>query len=180
MTSSRRPRGACALVVVSLLCCAFSFSAVAAAADGDAEDGTVGEFLKSELGPAPVAAEVPSLTESAIKILVALCVVLALVVGLAFLLKRATYRMRQVGGGTISVVSQVPLGPSQFLSVVDIAGEIVVLGVTEHSVTALSTIEDTAAVEQLRSDPSGSGKPALLQGVPGFRQWLDRAQRGDA
>jgi flagellar protein FliO/FliZ len=179
MTTSGRLRGACALAVVSLLCCALSLHVVVAAADGESESTTVGGLLESEFGAVPDSPTAPSLTESAIKILVALCVVLALVVGLGLLLKRATFRMRQAGGGTISVVSQVPLGPSQFLSVVDIAGEIVVLGVTEHSVTALSTIEDASAVEQLRNDPSGAGKTALLPGVPGFRQWLDRAQRGD-
>lgn len=177
MSMSGRLRGALALFVVSVLCCC---CALAVAADGDeSEDTAVGGFLGTGPETAPELPVAPSLAESAVKILVALCVVLALVVGLAFLLKRATFRMRQVGGGSISVVSRVPLGPSQFLSVVDIAGEIVVLGVTEHSVTALSSIEDTSAIAQLREDHSASGKPsALIPGVSGFRQWLDRAQRG--
>ncbi len=178
MTMPGRRRGAIALSVVSLLAW-FCLCLAVVAADGDVDTPTYPEYVASGREAQPDADDDLNLTMATIKILVALCVVLALVVGLALVLKRATYRMRHVGGGTISVMSQVPLGPTQFLTVVDIAGEIVVLGVTEHTVTALSSIEDAAAVEQLREDSSGYGKAgALLQSVPSFRQWLDRAERG--
>jgi flagellar biosynthetic protein FliO len=172
-----RLRGAGALVVVSLLCCCWVVTS--GAADGDPVEAPAGGFLGTGVGTDLDLPPAPNLAVSAVKMLVALCVVLGLVVGVALLLKRATFRMRQVGGGGITVVSRVPLGPTQFLSVVDIAGEIVVLGVTEHSVTALSSIEDTSAIAQLRADSSAAAKPGgLIPGVSGFRQILERAQRG--
>jgi len=177
MIVRRRRSGALALLVVSLLACS-CLCLNAVAADGDSGATTFPDYVASGKEAQTRAPATPSLVMPTVKILVALCVVLALVVALALVLKRLTYRMRQVGGGTIAVMSQVPLGPTQFLTVVDIAGEVVVLGVTEHTVTALSTIEDAAAVEQLREDSSSYGKPgALIPGVPSFRQWLDRAER---
>jgi flagellar protein FliO/FliZ len=178
MTMSGRLPGVIALLVVSLVVC-FSLCLNAVAADEDTAAATFPEYIASGGDARTDADEAPNLTVATVKILVALCVVLALVVGLALVLKRVTYRLRHVGGGTISIMSQVPLGPTQFLTVVDIAGEVVVLGVTEHTVTALSSIEDAAAVERLREESSGSGKAgSLLPGVPSFRQWLDRAERG--
>ena len=171
----RLPRAHALLVVSLLACCCLCLSA--AAADGDAGPTTFPEYVAGGDGRTD-AGNATDLTMATVKILVALCVVLGLVVALALVLKRASYRLRHVGGGAISVMSQVPLGPTQFLSVVDIAGEIVVLGVTEHSVTALSSIEDSSAVEQLREDSSGGRPGALIPGVPSFRQWLDRAERG--
>ena len=119
------------------------------------------------------------LTRAVINTFVALLVVLALVIGLAYVLRRASGRMRRTGAGGILVLAQVPLGPSQFLSVVDVGGEVLVLGVTEHSVTALSEIEDPDLIVQLREERSTGRAPAVLQSFPSFRQWLSRAQHGE-
>lgn len=141
--------------------------------------GATGLFEREPDVPAD-AGPVDDLTSAAVKTFVALLVVLALVLGLAYLLKRTSAHMRQMGGGGISVLAQIPLGSSQFLSVVDIGGEVLVLGVTEHSVTALSEIEDADLIARLREDRSGRGRAAqTLQGIPSFRQWLQRAQHGD-
>lgn len=111
-----------------------------------------------------------------LQMLVALLIVLALVVGLAYLLRRVSSRLQQTGGGIVKVIAQLPLGPTQFITIVDIAGEVLVLGVTQHSVTALSEIQDPAILEKLRSEGRGAN---TLSHLPPFRQWLHRAQHGD-
>jgi flagellar protein FliO/FliZ len=137
--------------------------------------GLFGKGAAQSAPPEPL-----NLTTAFVKMFVALLVVLGLVVGLALLLRRVSARLQTLGGGVVSVLAQVPLGPSQFLTVVDIGGEILVLGVTEHSVNALTEIQDPAVIERLRREGPAVRRPgALLPGVPSFRQWLQKAQQGE-
>ena len=156
----------------------------AAPTDNDAavEESTTptGGFLVDEQPDDTLPQVGQDLADAAVKTVVALLIVLALILLLAYLLRRASAQMRQIGGGGIAVLAQVPLGPSQFMSVVDIGGEIIVLGVTDHQITVISEIEDPNLIETLREDRSLKGRPSqMLNGLPTFKQWLQRAQRGD-
>lgn len=113
----------------------------------------------------------PSVTGAFLRVLVALMIVLGVVGGLVYGLRRISPRFQNTSDGVVRVLAQVPLGPSQFLSVVDIAGTVVVLGVTDHTVTALSEVEDVAAVNRLRQ--SAERREAS------FKHWLRRAQEGE-
>jgi flagellar biosynthetic protein FliO len=124
----------------------------------------------------PSDAQSVSVTSAFIRVVVALVVVLGVIAGLAYLLRRMSPRFQNTSDGVVRVLAQVPLGPSQFLSVVDIAGTVVVLGVTDHNVTALSEVEDAATANQLRENAS-RGLRAPLSGS--FKQWLRRAQQGE-
>ncbi len=174
-------------VVIALGLCQFPGTAQTApdqpdaTAPAESTDSDTG-FLPAEPTEDPVDT-VPGLdfVGAVINTVVALIVVLVLVLGLAYLLRRASSHIRRIGGGGIAVLAQVPIGPSQFLSVVDIGGEVIVLGVTEHSVTALSEIDDPALVAKLREDRGVRGPSSqMLQGLPTFKQWLQRAQHGDS
>lgn len=125
----------------------------------------------------PTDANSVSVTSALIRVIIALVVVLGLIAGIAFLLRRMSPRYQNTTDGVVRVLAHVPLGPSQFLSVVEIAGTVVVLGVTDHNVTALSEIDDAAAANQLRQNAS-SRFGAPLSGS--FKQWLRRAQQGEA
>lgn len=113
----------------------------------------------------------PSVTGAFLRVIVALTVVLGVVVGLVYGLRRISPRFQNTSDGVVRVLAQVPLGPSQFLSVVDIAGTVVVLGVTDHTVTALSEVEDVAVVNRLRQNAE--------RHETSFKHWLRRAQQSE-
>lgn len=56
------------------------------------------------------------------------------------------------GGGSdlVQVIASVPLIQGRFLQVVDMAGRLLVLGVSEHSVTLLSEVEDARTADRIR------------------------------
>jgi len=124
----------------------------------------------------PTETNAVSVSSALIRVVVALLIVVGVVAGLAYGFRRMSPRFLNTSDGVVRVLAQVPLGPSQFLSVVDIAGTVVVLGVTDHNVTALSEIEDAAVANRLRQNASSR----LLTPLPGsFKQWLRRAQQGE-
>jgi flagellar protein FliO/FliZ len=138
-----------------------------------------GGFLSGTPQTSPEPA--PSVGGAFLRVMTALVVVLVVVLILAYVLRRVSARLQRDSGGVITVIAQVPLGPSQFLSVVDVAGSILVLGVTQQSVTAISEIEDPALIEQLRRNIPQGGSPLKpnLAGIPSFRQWLQKAGEPD-
>ncbi|MBM3215087.1 flagellar biosynthetic protein FliO [Candidatus Poribacteria bacterium] len=120
-----------------------------------------------------------SVTGALLRVIVALVVVLAVVLALAYVLRRISGQAQQNRSTVVSVLARVPIGQTQFLSIVDIAGTVVVLGVTDHTVTALSEIEDPTAADQLRRDAPRMGATGLTS-MPSFRQWLRKAGDPDA
>lgn len=83
-------------------------------------------------------------------------------------------------GGPVQVLTSVPLMPGRFLQVVDMAGQMMVLGVSESGVRLLSVIDDPNVSEKLRLWHSNRPQPAsslswlegLLKGSD-FRFWKD-------
>ncbi|GIX07178.1 MAG: hypothetical protein KatS3mg115_1581 [Candidatus Poribacteria bacterium] len=140
------------------------------------QEGAPAGFLPSVEESSSSTAPPLDFTQAALNVFIALILVLVVVVLLAVALKRLSYRMRQTGGGEIRILAQLPIGPSQQLTVVEIAGEVLVLGVTEHSVTALAEIDDVQTIQRLRAQ---EGVPSASLGrLPSFREWLRRAQQG--
>ena len=171
-------------IAVALIVCSLVSPAHAQGEDDETPTsqettGATPGFLQQETTTVGSVDDTVSMTQAVINVAIALAVVLGLILLLAYVMKRISHRLRTTGGGSIKVLAQIPLGPTQFLSVVEIAGEVLVLGVTEHSVTALSEIEDPAAITRLREQPSPQIGGGMLGGVTSFRQLLGKAQRGD-
>ena len=114
---------------------------------------------------------------SFVKMLASLAIVIGLMVGALLLVKRYFYKAPAVADGTaiIRVVASHYLGPKNSLVLVDVLGQIVLLGVSGQQIANLAAITDPAAREQLnRLRPpealSGSADPfarcrSLLRGV---------------
>lgn len=93
---------------------------------------------------------------STIAYLVSLFAVFAFVVAMAYLASRYLggrfARAAEAEGGRI--LTQLPVGPNRCVMVVELAGQVYVLGVTEHSISLIGEIEDEDEIERLRSRAS--------------------------
>lgn len=120
-------------------------------------------------GPAWAAAppvEGPSPLWSLLQMLFGLVIVLAAIVGVAWLFRRFT-----MGGGMLGrlqparVVSGVMVGPHERVVIVELEGEWLVLGVTSRSVNLLKTLDKPPQQDTANVTPA----------TPPFAQWLAAA-----
>ncbi|MCE5182551.1 MAG: flagellar biosynthetic protein FliO [Betaproteobacteria bacterium] len=127
----------------------------------------------------PVAAQTaaPTLVVSAspvsmfggLQVLFSLGIVLAVIVGVAWLLKRFT--PGQMGaGGVVKVIGGVALGPKERLVLVEVGETWLVLGVAPGQVNALHTLAKPEGGVHVTEVPSGSEH--------GFSVWLKKAMQG--
>ncbi|MDP8221957.1 MAG: flagellar biosynthetic protein FliO [Candidatus Lernaella stagnicola] len=95
------------------------------------------------------------ISEAVIKMIVALCVTLALLVGLAALARRFKLPARLQGGkhGKIRVVQTGMIDMKRRIVVVDVAGELIVVALTSSGVTMLTKIESEQARRRLLGEP---------------------------
>jgi len=77
-------------------------------------------------------------------VLAGLAFVLLLVFGCGWLVKRFS-GMSGTGGGTIKVVSVLPVGTRERLALVDVGGQQLLLGVTAQQITTLHTFDEPVA-----------------------------------
>lgn len=90
---------------------------------------------------AAVGAEEPSLLFAALKMVAALALCLGILFGGTHLLRRFRLLERIQGGeGVIKVVATRALGPKRYVSVVEVEGRRLVLGVAEGGVTLLDRL----------------------------------------
>lgn len=90
---------------------------------------------------------------STISYVFSLLVMFAVVLGLAYFTSRFLgQRMgKSVAPGDSKVVLSLPLGPNRGVSVVEVAGKYLVLGVTDHNINLLQEITDPAQIETLKN-----------------------------
>ena len=90
---------------------------------------------------------------STVAYLISLVIVFAFVVGLAYFASR--FLGKKFGTANLSrsskVLESLQLGANQALYVVEIAGEILLIGVTDHNITLLNKITDELEIGKLRS-----------------------------
>lgn len=88
-----------------------------------------------------------------LKMISALALVLGIMIGLAFLARRFFQQtgMATPDGSAISILTVKYLGPKSSIMIVDILGEVVVIGVSNQQMSYITTIDDTAALERLKS-----------------------------
>lgn len=125
--------------------------------------------------------ETGSLFFSFIKMISALAVVLGLMIGAAWLLKRIGARtgMGIPEGQLIRVVSSSYIGPKNSIVIVDVLGELLVVGISGNQMTLLSSITDEGRVQKLREMRTG-GLPSvsLINSLMSCREKIKNAGIG--
>ncbi|MDT7041908.1 flagellar biosynthetic protein FliO [Candidatus Nitronereus thalassa] len=97
----------------------------------------------------------------AIKMAGALIAVLLLMAGAALVVKRFLGDQRAIGGGpALRLMGGLRLGPGKSVVLVELAGEVLVLGSTAKELTLLTRVDDPRRIEQLRPG-TGLGLPSL-------------------
>jgi flagellar protein FliO/FliZ len=127
-----------------------------------------GLALAQEVAP-PTLAE-SGLTAAIVKMLAALALVLAVLVGLYWFVRRfLPGQTPGTAGGGLRLVGRLPLGPKRGLALVEVAGRVLVVGLSEQNISLLATIDDPDQVRQLISSRPGFGL-ALKKAVSGQQE----------
>lgn len=133
-------------------------------------------FLKASQTGMPA---IPSMGEAIVKVGSALMIVLALVFAVGYGAKKYLGRMEGKGNSKtpIKVLSNQFIGVKKNVTIIEVAGEVLVLGVTNENINLLATYSDTEKVEKFRlayrtgNDPMGTFKK-----LP-FFSWADRKKK---
>jgi flagellar protein FliO/FliZ len=109
------------------------------------------------------------LMPSAFKMMMTLSVVLGLIYLLFFGFKKYVLKNTVFGGGgkLIQVVSTNYLAPKKNISLVEVAGEILVLGISDQNISLLTSIREPGRIEDIKkAQGDNAGNPAWQQGIP--------------
>lgn len=106
-----------------------------------------------------------SILPSFFKMLFALAVVLGVMVGAAYLIKKFFPR----NGGAfndhslIKVIASRYLGPRNSIMLVEVLGKVIVIGVSPNQISSLATISETDALEKLKNRAvREQGPPSMI------------------
>lgn len=88
--------------------------------------------------------------------LAGLALVLGLMFGLYWLVRRFLPSVGGGAGGGMRLVGRLPLGPRKFVALVEVAGRVLVVGVSDRGVNLLTTIDDPSEVTAQR--PAGEAQ----------------------
>jgi flagellar protein FliO/FliZ len=116
----------------------------------------------------PVSVGGGDLGGTAIRLLLGLIVVVALILGVWYLLKRIQRgrypALGETTTGLVSILSTTPLGPGRALHIVRVADRVVLIGATDHAVSAIAHLDDeTAAVITRALGPDDGGPGAVAR-----------------
>jgi len=111
------------------------------------------------------------MTDSYLYLLIKAVVTLVLILGLMGIALLVLRRFmgstpkgtRRSGGNPVKVVSTTFLGQRWNLAVVDVAGDLIVVGITPQSISFIARVENPEAVEEIKR--AGSGKARSLLGI---------------
>lgn len=102
---------------------------------------------------------------STIAYLVSLFAIFIFVVGLAYFAARflgGHFAQQKMGYGG-KILSHLPLGPNRSVCIMEMAGRVFMLGVTEHSITLLTEITDAGEIDRLhREEQNGLKVPEMF------------------
>ena len=115
---------------------------------------------------------------SLVRTFVGLAIVLAVIYGIAWVLKQVKRSKEERGQGTsLETTAVVALGPNRSLHLVRAGRELVLVGVAEHGVTPIRTYTEDEALELglISEEESGpDGAPQATASRAGAVRWLDR------
>jgi flagellar biosynthetic protein FliO len=86
------------------------------------------------------------------KMLAALALVIALMIGAMVVLKKFFFQSPAALGGNsmIHVISYCHLGPKSSILLIEVLGKAILLGVSDHQMSMLTTITDSEAIERMK------------------------------
>lgn len=98
-----------------------------------------------------------------LKMIAALALVLGIMIGLAFLVRRF---FQQTGlatpdGSAINILTVKYLGPKSSIMIVDILGQAVVIGMSNQQMSYITTLDDVDALEKLKVLTRRRGSPTM-------------------
>lgn len=117
-------------------------------------------------GAACAAEATPGLSEGLGQMLLGLMIVLGLLLGTLWLIKRLSTPHGSAAG--LRVLGAVPVGPRERVVLVEVAGQVLILGVTQASVRTLHTLP-AEALKDLQTTPPGTAP------MGDFAGWLKRS-----
>ncbi|MBN2706892.1 MAG: flagellar biosynthetic protein FliO, partial [Deltaproteobacteria bacterium] len=118
----------------------------------------------------PAAGSQDSLAAAALRSFLVLLLLAAVVIGLVYLLKRFRQGRGGFGGsGLVQVLAREAVSPKHQILLIDILGEVLVVGVAGEQMTRLATISDPERLEELRLLRQN---PAAHPGFAGFLKGL--------
>ena len=84
-----------------------------------------------------------------VQMLAGLFLVLAVMVGAYWLVRRFLPGPAAVGSGRMRLLGRMGLGARKYLALVEVAGKVLVLGVTNESINLLDTVDDPERVAEM-------------------------------
>jgi len=115
---------------------------------------------------------------SLVRTFVGLAIVLAVIYGVAWVLKQVKRSKEERGQGTsLETTAVVALGPNRSLHLVRAGRELVLVGVAEHGVTPIRTYTEDEAIDLgliAEDDAELDGTPHATTSRAGAVRWLDR------
>jgi flagellar protein FliO/FliZ len=91
----------------------------------------------------------PDLIPSFLKMISALAITLGIMIIAIYLLKKAIKRTGVINDGLIKILSTKYLGPKNSIMLIDILGDILVIGVSSNQISLLTKIVDNDSLEKL-------------------------------
>jgi len=116
----------------------------------------------------------PELFPSLLKIVSALAVTVGIMIVVAYLFKKIVKRGSEIDNDDlIKILSAKYLGPKSSMMLVDVLGNIMVIGISSSGISMLTEIVDPESLERLRTIQGQEGKQ-----VP-FSDYLKRLLKSD-
>lgn len=118
----------------------------------------------------PKAPEAPSMSGMVIKMISSLALVLALVFALSWIAKRYMGKFGGAFGGSsvVKILATGSIGMKKQIAVVDVAGEVIVVGISGDNITMLTTIEDQETADRLKRSGGGNGRNGAASMADGY------------
>ena len=112
----------------------------------------------------------PDLFPSFLKMVSALAVTLGIMLITIYLFKKAMKKTGGINDGLMKILSTQYLGPKDRIMLIDVLGDILVIGVSSNQISLLTKIEDDNSLEQLKNIQGQRGKN------PPFSDYLIRCK----
>ncbi len=104
----------------------------------------------------------PNLFPFFLKIISALAITLGIMLISMYLLKKAMKRTGGINDGLMKILSTQYLGPKNSIMLIDVLGDILVIGISNNQISLLTKIVDHSSLEQLKSIQRQEAKTPLF------------------